>query len=145
MPVFVPFVLEPSPANIATVIDSCVLQLGSCLGGLYISHAITYVDDDSCWLPGCAGKLIVVFMHNLPCGHEKSMRRAGANNTDSGCWQRFSQHCHRIANMTFDETRWQWHDVNQAAAQDIIAAIKQLVQTHPDQTSADPSNVKVSC
>ena len=46
--------------------------------------------------------------------------------------------------MAFNETRWQWHDVNQAAAQGIIAAIKQLVKSHPDQISADPINVMAS-
>ena len=87
-------------------------------------------------------------MHNLPGGHEKSMRPAGVNNTDPGRWQHFSQHCHKIVNMTFDETRWQWHDVNQAAAQGIVAAIKQLVKTLPGQVTKDtkePVSVGVQC
>ena len=66
-------------------------------------------------------------MHNLPSGHEK-IRPAGVNHTDPGRWQDFSQHCHRIVNMTFDEARWQWHDANQKAAEEIMAAIRQSAE-----------------
>lgn len=72
---------------------------------------------------GCAGKLVVVFMHNLPSGHEK-IWPTGVNSTDPQRWQDFSQHCHRIVNMTFDDGRWQWHDAKQKAADDIIAVIR---------------------
>lgn len=65
-------------------------------------------------------------MHNLASGHEKSVRHAGANNTDPGCWQHFAQQCHRVINMTFDEGRWQWHDINSAAAQVIIDVVRQI-------------------
>lgn len=79
-------------------------------------------------IAGSAGKLVVVFLHNLPGGHEKSMRPAGVNNTDPGRWQEFLQQCHWVVNMTFDETQWQWHEVNQRAAQEIVAAVKEVAQ-----------------
>lgn len=66
-------------------------------------------------------------MHNLPNGHEKHMRHAGLNNTDPGCWQHFVQQCHKVVNMTFDEGRWQWHNINSAAAQAIIDVVKETV------------------
>ena len=139
-------VLDTTSEVTASLYDSVILQFCSCLAGLGTRHAIIHADtlSGSCLFSGCAGKLVVVFMHNLPSGHEKSMRPAGVNNTDPGRWQQFSQQCHQIVNMAFDETRWQWHDVNQAAAQSIIAAIKQLVKTHPDQTSAGATNVMAS-
>ncbi len=32
-------------------------------------------------------------MHNLPSGHEASVKPVGPNNTDPGCWQSFVQQC----------------------------------------------------
>lgn len=88
---------------------------------------------------GCAGKLLVVFLHNLPNGHEKSMRAAGVNNTDPGCWQQFVQHCTTIVNMTFDENRWQWHEVNKRAAQEMVATIREIAR---DTTSkSNPGSI----
>lgn len=83
-------------------------------------------------------KLVVVFMHNLPNGHEKHMRHAGLNNTDPGCWQHFVQQCHEVVNMTFDEGRWQWHNINSAAAQAIIDVVKETVASSENRTKPDP-------
>lgn len=99
-------------------------------------------------IAGFAGKRIVVFMHNLPSGRERSMRPAGMNNTDPGQWQCFVQHCHRVVNMTFDETRWQWHEVNQNAAQGIIAAVKDVAKEsgsrYQSGSSLQPHDFQVS-
>ncbi|KAL3148190.1 hypothetical protein ABBQ38_014223 [Trebouxia sp. C0009 RCD-2024] len=82
---------------------------------------------------GVPSKLVVVFMHNVPSGHEKNMRHAGANNTDPGRWQHFVQHCHTVINMTFDEGRWQWHDINSAAAQAIIDVVREIAASLGEQ------------
>lgn len=76
-------------------------------------------------------------MHNLPGGHEKQMRPVGMNNTDPGRWQQFCMQCHAISNMTFDEGRWQWHDMNRAAADKIVEAMKLV--TPVSMTSSTPS------
>ena len=62
------------------------------------------------------GKLIVIFMHNIASGHEKTLKPVGPNNTDLGLWQQFTQQCHLVTDMTFDETRFGWHEVNKVAA-----------------------------
>lgn len=77
--------------------------------------------------PGPSCKLIVVFMHNIPRGHEKTMQPAGPNKTDPGQWQHFARQCYMTTNLTFDEDSWQWHDVNQCAARSISDAIEALV------------------
>ncbi|KAL3131255.1 hypothetical protein ABBQ38_000552 [Trebouxia sp. C0009 RCD-2024] len=87
---------------------------------------------------GVPSKLVVVFMHNLPNGHEKHMRHAGLNNTDPGCWQHFVQQCHKVVNMTFDEGRWQWHNINSAAAQAIIDVVKETVASSENRTKPGP-------
>ena len=109
-----------------------------------------YLCPDSSWysclwtypirflLTGVPSKLVVVFMHNLPNGHEKHMRHAGLNNTDPGCWQHFVQQCHKVVNMTFDEGRWQWHNINSAAAQAIIDVVKETVASSENRTKPDP-------
>ena len=84
-------------------------------------------------LAGVPSKLVVVFMHNVPSGHEKNMRHAGANNTDPGRWQHFLQHCHKVINMTFDEGMWQWHDINSAAAQAIIDVVRETAASLGEQ------------
>ena len=66
-------------------------------------------------------------MHNIASGHEKTMQPSGPNKTAPGQWQHFARQCYVIANMTFDEDNWQWHDLNQNAARSISDAIEALV------------------
>lgn len=67
-------------------------------------------------------------MHNLPSGHEASIKPAGPNNTDPGCWQSFVQQCLLVTDMTFDETRFEWHAINQKAAMLIAEALICIAQ-----------------
>jgi len=71
-------------------------------------------------------------MHNLPSGHQASVKPVGPNNTDSGCWQSFVQQCLLVTDMTFDETRFDWHGINQKAAMLIAEALMQIAQQQPD-------------
>jgi hypothetical protein len=71
-------------------------------------------------------------MHNHPSGHEASLKPVGPNNTDPGCWQSFVQQCLLVTDMTFDETRFDWHDVNQQAAMLIAEALMHIAQQQPD-------------
>ena len=71
-------------------------------------------------------QLIVVFMHNIPSGHEQTMKPVGPNNTDPGCWQYFSQRCLAIVDMTFDELSFQWGIVNQQAVTGLCKTISRL-------------------
>ena len=73
-------------------------------------------------------QLIVVFMHNIPSGHEHTMKPVGPNNTDPGCWQHFSQQCLAIVNMTFDELSIWWDAINQHAASRLSEVIQQTVK-----------------
>lgn len=82
---------------------------------------------------GESRQVVVIFMHNIPSGHETSMLKAvGPNNTDSGCWQRFKQHCMLVTDMTFDERRLEWNEINKNARQSIVEAISSI--------AAKPSN-----
>ena len=82
-----------------------------------------------CWVvadsPG-HGKLIVLFMHNIASGHEKTLKPVGPNNTDPGLWQQFTQQCCLVTDMTFDETRFGWHDVNKHAANLIAETLSRI-------------------
>ena len=81
-----------------------------------------------------AGKdkhLVVVFMHNIPTGHEDTMKPVGPNNTDLGCWQQLVQHCLEIVNMSFDERSFQWNAINQQAA----ARLSQVIQQSAKQNN----------
>ncbi|KAL3136884.1 hypothetical protein ABBQ32_006496 [Trebouxia sp. C0010 RCD-2024] len=73
---------------------------------------------------GPPGQIIVVFMHNVASGHEKSLfKPVGPNNTDPGCWSAFAQQCLLITDMTFDETRFDWNKINELALHLIVDAI----------------------
>ena len=81
---------------------------------------------------GASSQLVVVFMHNLPSQHEASLKPAGPNYTDPGCWQSFVQQCLLVTDMTFDETKFEWHDINQKAAMRIAEALVHIAQQQPD-------------
>ena len=83
---------------------------------------------------GATGQLIVIFMHNIASGHEKSQFKAvGPNNTDPGCWPAFAQQCLLITDMTFDESRFDWNEINKHALELVLEAISSTV---PQQTSS---------
>ena len=68
--------------------------------------------------------MIVIFMHNIASGHEKSLFKAvGPNNTDPGCWSAFTQQCLLITDMTFDEKRFDWNKINKHALQLVVEAV----------------------
>ncbi len=71
---------------------------------------------------------MVVFMHNIPSGREANVKPTGPNNTDPGCWHSFSQQCLLTIDMTFDEARFDWHDVNQNAASQIAEVLTKVVK-----------------
>ena len=77
---------------------------------------------------GASSQLVVVFMHNLPSGHEASLKPVGPNHTDPGSWQSFVQQCLLVTDMTFDETRFELHDINQKAALLIAEALMHIAQ-----------------
>ncbi|KAL0025731.1 hypothetical protein WJX77_008032 [Trebouxia sp. C0004] len=79
------------------------------------------------------GQLIVIFMHNIASGHEKTIRPAGPNNTDPGCWQQFTQQCQLVTDMTFDEARFEWHDINRNAAALVADALNKVAASHADK------------
>lgn len=79
-------------------------------------------------------QLIVIFMHNIASGHEKTMRPAGPNNTDPGCWHQFTQQCLLITDMTFDEARFEWHDINRNAAALIADTLSKVVASQTDKS-----------
>ena len=71
-------------------------------------------------------------MHNLPSGHEASLKPVGPSNTDFGCWQTFKQQCLLVTDMTFHETKFEWHDINQKAAMLIAEALMHIAQQQSD-------------
>lgn len=77
---------------------------------------------------GASSQLVVVFMHNLLSQHEASFKPVGPNHTDPGCWQSFVQQCLLVTDMTFDETKFEWHDINQKAAMRIAEALMHIAQ-----------------
>ncbi|DBB13845.1 TPA: hypothetical protein ACH3X3_000838 [Trebouxia sp. C0006] len=79
------------------------------------------------------GQLIVIFMHNIASGHEKTIRPAGPNNTDPGCWQQFTQQCRLVTDMTFDEARFDWHDSNRNAAGLVANSLSQISASQADK------------
>ena len=91
-----------------------------------------------CTIKGCVageqGPLVVTFMHNIISGHEHTMKAVRSNNTDTGSWQHFRQQCLLIVDMTFDENRFQWCQVNLQAA----AAIAQAVHSIAEPSIATP-------
>ena len=73
---------------------------------------------------GAPGHIIVIFMHNIASGHERSQFKAvGPNNTDAGCWSAFAQQCLLITDVTFDESNFNWNDINIHALHLISEAI----------------------
>ena len=73
---------------------------------------------------GAPGHRIVIFMHNIASGHERNQFRAvGPNNTDPGCWSAFAQQCLLITDMTFDESKFEWNEINKHASHLIFEAI----------------------
>ena len=78
-------------------------------------------------------------MHNIATGHEKNLFRAvGPNNTDPGCWSAFAQKCLLITDMTFDETKLDWNEINKHALQLMVEAISNAAQqtgSHDEQLS----------
>ncbi|DBA72792.1 TPA: hypothetical protein ACH3X2_010181 [Trebouxia sp. C0005] len=85
---------------------------------------------------GSSSQLVVVFMHNLPSGHEASVKPIGPDHTDPGCWQSFVQQCLLVTNTTFDETRFEWHDINQKAAMPIAKALMHSAHQPPDSRTS---------
>ena len=75
-------------------------------------------------------------MHNLPSGHEASVKPIGPDHTDPGCWQSFVQQCLLVTNTTFDETRFEWHDINQKAAMPIAKALMHSAHQPPDSRTS---------
>jgi len=102
----------------------------SCLAAAH-SNASSF----ACLAAGSAnyGQLIVIFMHNIASGHEKTMRPAGPNNTDPGCWQQFTQQCRLVTDMTFDEARFEWHDINRNAAALIADTLSKVAASQADK------------
>lgn len=73
---------------------------------------------------GTPSHIIVVFMHNIASGHERSQFKVvGLNNTDPGCWSAFAQKCLLITDLTFDETKLDWNEINTSALQRITETI----------------------
>ncbi len=72
-------------------------------------------------------------MHNIASGHEKTIRAAGPNNTDPGCWQQFMQQCRLVTDMTFDEARFDWHDTNHNAAALVADTLSKVVASQADK------------
>lgn len=72
-------------------------------------------------------------MHNIASGHEKTTRPAGPNNTDPGCWQRFTQHCRLVTDMTFDEARFERHDINSNAAALVADTLNKVAASQADK------------
>ena len=94
------------------------------------------------WLPADPpgrGQLIVVFLHNVASGHERTIRPAGPNNTGPGCWQHFLQQCLLVTDMTFDEARFEWHDMNQNAAGLVANALNTIAAKNAGSRSSQES------
>lgn len=82
-------------------------------------------------------------MHNIASGHEKTIRPAGPNNTDPGCWQQFTQQCRLVTDMTFDEARFDWHDSNCNAAGLVANSLSQISASQADKCR--PQGWKPQC
>ena len=67
------------------------------------------------------------------------MKSAGSNNTDPGCWQHFLQQCHLVTDMTFDEARFEWHDINQTAAGLVANALNAIAAKNAGSRSSQES------
>lgn len=65
----------------------------------------------------------MVFMHNIPIGHEKSMVPVGRCHTDASKWDSFAGKCQLIVNMTFEEGILPWHAANEQAVDKIVEVI----------------------
>ena len=65
----------------------------------------------------------MVFMHNIPVGHEKSMVPAGPRRTDMAAWDSFAEKCYLVVNMTFEEAVLPWHPANEQAVDKLVEVI----------------------
>lgn len=72
----------------------------------------------------------MVFMHNIPVGHEKSMVPAGPRRTDVAAWNSFVEKCHLIVDMTFEEAVLPWHAANEQAVDKLV----ELISRQPDRS-----------
>ncbi|DBA72794.1 TPA: hypothetical protein ACH3X2_010183 [Trebouxia sp. C0005] len=79
------------------------------------------------------GLVIVIFMHNIASRHERTLRPAGPNNTEPGCWQQFMQQCRLVTDMTFDEARFEWHDINRNAAALVADTLSKIAASQADK------------
>ena len=70
-------------------------------------------------------------MHNIPSGHEASLKPAGPANTDPGCWQTFKKQFLLVTDMAFDESDFDMNSVNKAAVSAVADAIGRIA--HAEQ------------
>ena len=72
----------------------------------------------------------MVFMHNIPVGHERSMVPVGRCHTDASKWDSFVGKCQLIVNMTFEEGILPWHAANEQAVDKIVQVISHQPEEH---------------